>query len=323
MPQPFGERTDAPDRREPGLCHQLLDLHLITLAARLLAATSRDRPNLVRAVLSARTMTAAMVAEPRGITVVTSGDPQVKDYVDAAGVRTYYEAVGSGEALLLLHGGLCSIETFGGLIPPLADRYRVYTPERRGHGRTPDVDGPFSYEVMAQDTIAFLDAIGLRSIHVVGWSDGAMVGLLVALARPDLVRRLVLVGQPVNQEGLPPEAIEMMKLEKMPDVPPMLRDAYAAVSPDGADHWDVVVDKEWQMIKREPDLAYTELGTVSSPTLIVMGEYDFLTVEHAQAVQRALPVSRVEVVAGATHALPMEQPDTLARLVLDFLDEEH
>ncbi len=83
-------------------------------------------------------------------------------YVDAGGLRTYYEVEGTGDPLVLLHGGLTTIETFGGLTPTLAQHYRVYLPERRGHGRTPDVEGPITYEIMAQDTIAFMAAVGLR-----------------------------------------------------------------------------------------------------------------------------------------------------------------
>src|SRR5437879_5994609 len=107
-------------------------------------------------------------------------------YVDAGGVRTYYAVEGEGEPLILLHGGGATLETFDGETSALASKYRVYLPERRGHGRTPDVEGPITYEIMAQDTIAFLEATGIASAHLVGWSDGALVGLLVALRRPDL-----------------------------------------------------------------------------------------------------------------------------------------
>lgn len=245
---------------------------------------------------------------------------KVQDYVDVAGVHTYYEAEGSGEPLVLLHGGLCTIETFHGIRPALAERYRVYLPERRGHGRTADVDGPITYEIMARDTIAFLDAIEVSSAYVVGWSDGAVVGLLTALRRSDLVSKLVLIGQNVNPHGLPPEAVEMLKLDRMPDMlPPMLRDAYAAVSPDGPDHWDVVVDKIWQMFRTEPNIDFAELAKVSAPTLVLVADHDLPTVEHAAAMQRALPHSQLGVVPGSTHGLPMEKPELTARLVLDFL----
>jgi pimeloyl-ACP methyl ester carboxylesterase len=105
------------------------------------------------------------------------------EYVNAGGVHTYYEIYGEGEPLVLLHGGLATAESWAMQIPALSERHRVYVPERRGHGRTPDVAGPITYEIMAADTGAFLDAAGAGA-HLVGWSDGAMVGMLVALRRP-------------------------------------------------------------------------------------------------------------------------------------------
>lgn len=244
------------------------------------------------------------------------------NYVDANGVHTYYETDGSGEPLLLLHGGLCAIETLAGLRAGLAGHYRVYLPERRGHGRTPDVDGPFSYELFAEDAIAFMDETGLSSAHVVGFSDGATVGLLVALQRPDLVRSLVHIGQQVNPAGLRPEFAEVMKLDAMPQgmLPPMLHDLYAAVSPDGPEHWNVILDKAWQMITSgTPDIDLATLAGVRAPTLVIVGDQDITPEQHARDIAAAIPEAEVAVVADATHALPMEKPDVVADLVLDFL----
>jgi pimeloyl-ACP methyl ester carboxylesterase len=246
---------------------------------------------------------------------------RVQDRVDANGLITYYEALGAGEPLALLHGGFCTVETFAGLAPLLAERYRVIMPERRGHGRTPDVEGPITYELMAQDTIAFLDALGVSAAHLVGWSDGAMVALLMAMQRPDLARTLVMIGQPVNLNGIQPEMIGMLQMESMPDMlPPMLEETYAAVSPDGPEHWAVVKDKLWQMIRTEPTLELRELETVDIPTLLIVADHDFATLEHEQAMQQAFPDARLEVVPNATHGLPMEQPEVVSRLVLDFLE---
>jgi pimeloyl-ACP methyl ester carboxylesterase len=245
-------------------------------------------------------------------------------YVDANGVHTYYEVEGTGEPLVLLHGGLCAIETLAGLCSGLAERYQVYRPERRGHGRTPDVEGAFSYGLFAEDTIAFVEALGLESVHVVGFSDGATVGLLTALRRPDLVRSLVHIGQQANPSGMPAEFQEVIKLDAMPQgmLPPMLRDLYSSLSPDGADHWDVIVDKEWQMIKSgEPNLDPAELGGVKAPTLVMLGDHDMVTEAHAAEMARAIPTSKLIVVPDATHALPMEKPEIVAPAVIDFLAE--
>jgi pimeloyl-ACP methyl ester carboxylesterase len=246
-----------------------------------------------------------------------------RGYIDAAGLRTYYEVVGTGEPLVLLHGGLFPIETLGGLTSSLAKRRRVYLPERRGHGRTPDVEGPITYELMAEDTVAFLDAVGLSAVDVVGWSDGALVGMLVAMRRPDLVRRLVMIGMHVNPDGQPAEAIEFQKHETMPDIIPQeVKDLYAAVSPDGPEHWRVVVDKMWQLWKTEPRMELAELERVAAPTLLILGEHDMTTVEHGEAMQRALPDARLVVVPGASHGLPMDEPALVSRLVFEFLGSE-
>src|SRR4051812_5873588 len=85
-------------------------------------------------------------------------------YVPANGVNTYYEVVGEGAPLMLLHGGFCTIDTFAGLTPLLAANHRVYLPERRAHGHTADVAGPITYAAMAKDTIAFLEAIGVARV---------------------------------------------------------------------------------------------------------------------------------------------------------------
>lgn len=242
-------------------------------------------------------------------------------YVDVNGVHTYYEVEGTGDPLVLLHGGLCAIETLAGLRAGLAGSYRVYLPERRGHGRTPDVDGPYSYDLFADDTIAFVDAVGLESAHIVGFSDGATVGLLTALRRPDLVRSLVHIGQQVNPSGLRPEFLEAMKLDAMPQgmLPPVLRELYAAASPDGPEHWDVVVGKVWRMVRTEPDIAFTELEQLRAPTLVMMGEHDIATESHGVQMERAIPDAKLVVVPDATHGLPMEKPDVAAGLILEFL----
>jgi pimeloyl-ACP methyl ester carboxylesterase len=244
-------------------------------------------------------------------------------YVDAGGVHTYYEVYGAGEPLLLLTGGMCTAETFDGQTPALAEHYQVYVVERRGQGRTPDVDGPITYENMAADTIAFMEALGIESAHLVGWSDGALVGLLVALQRPALVRKLVFIGQYVNFEGADPEKMALMDQLMRPEAfPPMLKQMYAATSPDGPDHFDVVFEKLAPLWQGDPGIDLDQLAGVQAPTLVLLGDDDVVSVEHAAALQDAFPSCQVGVVPGASHALPMEKPEHTNRLILDFLATE-
>jgi len=242
----------------------------------------------------------------------------VGEYVNAGGVRTYYEVYGEGEPLVLLHGGLATAESWVMQVPTLAERYGVYVPERRGHGRTPDLAGPITYETMAADTAAFLNAVGTGTAHLVGWSDGAVVGMLVALRRPELVRKLVVIGQYFNFEGQVPEFRAMIDYWGS-DLPEELHEVYDRVSPDGPEHFPVVLEKLMRMWREEPGIALSELAGVDVPTLVMQGDDDIVKVEHSAAVAATLPDTQLAVVPGSSHMAPLEKPDLVNRLILDFL----
>ncbi len=246
----------------------------------------------------------------------------VKEYIDAGGINTYYEATGTGDPLVMLHGGFSTVETFGGLTPLIAERYRVYSPERRGHGRMPDLEGPITYEIMAQDTIAFLDAIDVGPVHLVGWSDGANVAMLTALYRPDLVRKLVMIGTAVNISGGAPWAQAMAEHMTVDHLPPMLIDAYGELSPDGRDHFPIVFAKLNRAII-DTTASLPDLAKISTPTLVMLGDDDLVTIEHADAMRRTLPDGELAVVPGASHGLPLEKPALVTALIFDYLSDEH
>lgn len=242
------------------------------------------------------------------------------DYAELPGVKTWYEIDGAGDPLVLLHGGLCTNETWGAQRADFAARFRVLLPERRGHGHTPDVDGPLSYQDMADDTIAFIESLVDGPAHLVGWSDGGVIALLVAIARPDLVRKVVAMGAnflPTPQSGAAPEMLDQLT----PDAPDltMFREAYEAVSPDGAAHWPVVVGKLVDMFRTEPTIRTENMARISVPTLVLVGDDDLITLEHTIALYRAIPGSELAVVPGTSHALLMEKPGEVNRIILDFL----
>jgi pimeloyl-ACP methyl ester carboxylesterase len=133
----------------------------------------------------------------------------VAEYVDLRGVRTWYDVHGAGEPLLLVHPGGVGVDSraFGPNIRQLSEAFRVYTPDRRGHGRTPDV-GPITYEAMAADTIEFIERVIGAPTRVLGMSDGAITALYVAMERPDLVTRLAFVAGVFHRDGWHHSALE-------------------------------------------------------------------------------------------------------------------
>jgi pimeloyl-ACP methyl ester carboxylesterase len=235
--------------------------------------------------------------------------------VQLGDVRTWYDERGEGEPLVLLHGGLVDARFFDDNIDALADRFHVFLPERRGHGHTPDVDGPITYDLMAQDTIAFLKAVVDGPAHLVGHSDGAVVAMLVALRRPDLASRLVLVSGGFHHDGLMPGMDEL----DVDEVVKFLGAAYGEVSPDGADHFPVVVEKVARMAAEEPALAQSELRGVTSRTLVMFSDDDLMTLEHVIAMYQGIPDSELAVVPGTSHFLLQEKPTLCNTIIVDFL----
>jgi pimeloyl-ACP methyl ester carboxylesterase len=236
------------------------------------------------------------------------------NYAQLGDVRTWYDEHGEGEPLALLHPGGADARGWAPSLGALAARFRVFTPERRGHGRTPDVEGPITYELMAKDTIAFLEEVVGGPAHLVGWSAGASVALLVALRRPDLARRVVLISGVFHRDGWIPAAIDPNASQ-----PEVLARGYAELSPDGPDHFPVVSAKLARMNWEEPALAASELGGVTSRTLVMIGDDDEVTLEHASAMYRGLPDAELAVVPGTSHGLLHEKPALCNTIIVDFL----
>jgi pimeloyl-ACP methyl ester carboxylesterase len=237
----------------------------------------------------------------------------VADYVRLNGVPTWYDDRGEGDPLVLLHGGFSDSRDFAGNLDRLADRFRLFMPERRGHGHTPDADGPITHDLMADDTIAFLEDIVGGPAHVAGYSDGATLATLIALRRPDLVRRLVLISGGFHPSGwifLPDANAEM---------PPQIVEAYGEVSPDGVEHLPVVAGKLARAAAEDPGLEASELAGISSRTLVLAADDDLVHLEHTIALYRGIRDSELAVVPGTSHPLLMEKPELCLTLVTDFL----
>jgi pimeloyl-ACP methyl ester carboxylesterase len=239
--------------------------------------------------------------------------------VEVNGRPTWHEVSGAGRPVVLLHGAFAGAASWSGQAPVLAEAgYEVHVPERRGHADTPDVPGPLTYEVMADDTVAYLEEVVGGPAHLVGWSDGAVVALLVARRRPDLVERLVLIGQYYNSSGKVTGGLVDQLSVGGDQAMGFLRAGYDPISPDGPEHFPEVYAKTLAMLATEPELDLASLAAVAAPTLVLQGDQDEVTLEHGAAVAAVLPQGRLAVLPG-THALPLENPEVVNALLLWFL----
>jgi pimeloyl-ACP methyl ester carboxylesterase len=257
--------------------------------------------------------------------------------VAVEGLEFYAEDAGSGMPVLLLHGGFCSLESMRPQAEALAADHRVLAFERPGHGRTADVEGDYSYAESLAWTLSYLDAVDSGPVHVVGYSDGAILGLMLATRHPERVRSLVAISANLDPSAFtfspeaeqpgavvlgPARADETSVGEQQTadaNEPNAERVHYARLSPDGPAHADAVLAKLLRLWTTEPHLDPADLARIAVPTLIMAGDRDTIRLDHTLAIAAAIPGAQLAVVPGTSHGLIAEAPDLVTTLLRRFL----
>jgi pimeloyl-ACP methyl ester carboxylesterase len=229
-----------------------------------------------------------------------------------------YTVEGSGEPVVLLHGGLSDSTTWGLQVPALAENYRTFAFDRRGHGRTADTDAPFDYGEMAGETVTFLEEVVGGPASLVGWSDGGIVSLLTSMSRPDLVRRQVLIGANFHHNGMYPN----FDTGDDPEAEGLaaLKSIYESVAPDPP-HWPVFYGKAVHLFRVAPELTVEDLRRVTVPTLVLAGDDDCILHAHTIDLFENIPDAQLAIVPGTSHMLQLEKPALVNQLIVDFLAE--
>ncbi|HEY7295729.1 MAG TPA: alpha/beta hydrolase [Dehalococcoidia bacterium] len=239
------------------------------------------------------------------------------------GVVLHYEEAGSGEPLLLLHGGAgTALLHFRREIAELGERYHVIAPDMRGYGASSPprlFEGDF-YTQDGRDMAALIEALGLAPAHLCGWSDGSIAALIVAADRPDLVRTLCVWGA----EGriLPQERELWKNITNWWEWPEHARERF--VQAQGPLNWPGVLDRMLAGYNRVLDgggmIVANRLDRVRCPTLILHGdEDDVVPVQHAYELHRLIPGSELRIFHGAGHALHRERHAELMEMVTSFI----
>jgi pimeloyl-ACP methyl ester carboxylesterase len=226
-------------------------------------------------------------------------------WAEIHGHRMYYAERGSGPTLLLLHGGGDSGEhSFERQIDVFSPHHRIIAPDQVGQGHTPDVRGPLSYTSMAQDTATLLKSLKLSRVDVVGFSDGGILALMLAVRHPELVRRLVISGVNIAPEGLTPEELAG------------LRDAQITKPTTIGEK----LAKLWLTSPTDSELNLAMLSKIDRPVLVISGDRDAITLEHTLLIFHALPQAELCVLPGTDHATFSGRPEWLNPIISAFLD---
>jgi pimeloyl-ACP methyl ester carboxylesterase len=220
-----------------------------------------------------------------------------------------------GRTLVLLHGGLSDSASMMRAVGPfLKDQFVLASFDRRGHGRTADTKEPFSYEAMADETIAFIERLD-RAVYLLGHSDGGNVALIVARRRPDLVRRAVVVGANFHYDGLVPLTDFTPESEGFPE----FAVEFARYSPDGIEHAATVVEKSLELVKMQPTMTVEELSSIVVPVLVMSGDDDVAQLRHTVAMYEAMREAQLAVIPGASHSVLKEQSKLCVGMIERFL----
>jgi len=264
--------------------------------------------------------------------IVNSFSQTKTGYAQVNGLKMYYEVYGSGKPLLLLHGAFNSINmAFSQLIPVLSKTRQIIAVELQGHGRTNDIDRPFSFESMADDVAALLKQLKIDSTDVLGYSMGGGIAQQIAIRHPSLVRRLILASTVYKYEGWTQETrsiLPMLTAEMFEQTP--IKTEYDKLAPDPK-HWKEFINKMKKFVTTTYDFGADKIKAIKSPTLIIAGDGDGVSPEHAVEMYRLrgggymidfgpIHAAQLAIFPGTSHISAMMQTDWLVSMINPFLD---
>jgi pimeloyl-ACP methyl ester carboxylesterase len=259
--------------------------------------------------------------------------PSQTGYASVNGLEMYYEIHGTdtGTRLVVLHGAYMSIPLMGEILPRLAETRQVIAVELQGHGRTADIDRPFSYEQLADDVAALMGEIGVEQADIFGYSMGGSTALQLAIRHPERVRKLVVASAGYSTDAYHPGFFDMVQTitpELFAGSPPEADYMRLAPNPE---NWPALVEKLVQLVRETRDWPADDIQAIESPTLIIIGDSDSIRPEHAVDMFRlrgggvdgelaGLPNARLAVLPATTHIGVLFRVDWLVPMITEFLD---
>ena len=244
--------------------------------------------------------------------------PDNEGSVEHKGSRIHYATYGSGPAVILLHGGLGHGGNWGHQVPALVESgYRAVLIDSRGHGRSTRDAQPFTYELMASDVLAIMDAVHFEKAALVGWSDGACTSLILSSLAPERTAGVFFFACNMDPSGTKPF-----------EATPALNRCFSRHAKDYVqlsatpDNFNDFVEAVSLMQQTQPNYAADDLAKITVPVAIVQSEHDeFIKPEHAEYLAKSIPNAQMIVLNGVSHFAPLQRPDQFNAAMLEFVDK--
>ena len=239
----------------------------------------------------------------------------MSEYLKIDGHDLYcYEWENEGEAVVLLHGGMSQTAHWASNIVPALEDYHVFAYDRSSHGFTAYREESINFKFQLREAIAYLENVVKEPAHFIGWSDGGIIGLMLAIQRPDLVKSLVAIGANFHYDGTLGD-FEIGELSEED------RAEYSIYSPDPAETQDVIYHRFMKMWPSEPDISMEEIKKIQCPVLVMAGDDDVIRHAHTVELFEALPLGQLAIVPGTSHILPKEKPGLVNLIITEFLED--
>lgn len=252
-------------------------------------------------------------------------------YAEVNGLNMYYEVYGQGKPIVLIHGGGSTIQSnFAKLIPLLAKNRKVIAMELQAHGRTSDRDAASSFEQDADDVAALLKNLGIDKADFLGFSNGGTTTLQIAIRHPELVDKIILGSALAKRNGVPEWFWDFMKQATLENMPVQLQEAYKQVAPDTGG-LQVMHDRDAKRMVDFKDIPDEQIKAVKAPALIIIGDKDVITPEHAIELSRKLANAELAIIPGGHGAYlgeittigpDFKETDLVIPLIEKFLDKQ-
>jgi pimeloyl-ACP methyl ester carboxylesterase len=248
---------------------------------------------------------------------------QVGKYLEVNDIKVYYEIYGEGELLLLLHGNSGSIESFECQIPELSKQFKVIAVDSRAQGRSTDSESDITYALMASDMSEFIAKLNLGSVNVLGFSDGGNIGLELAYAHPEKVKKLITLGANYNFENAWAKADSIVMdpndplITKTSSLIQKFGSVFKRLSPNPV-RVPQIRKKLAALAKKNPNFTIDQLKRITTPVLVVAGDHDIVKLDQTISLFTNLPHSQLFIVPGASHLAFVEQPGLINSVAVNF-----
>jgi pimeloyl-ACP methyl ester carboxylesterase len=272
---------------------------------------------LLISLLAAFTLAASAQQKSPMDTTHYGRNPAVGHYLKNRGFNMYYETYGKGEPLLIIHGNGGSINNFLYQIPYFARNYRVILADSRAQGKSVDPTDSLSYEMMTDDLNGLLEHLQIKSCYVIGWSDGGINGLLLAIRHPDKVKKLAITGANLWPDTT---AVDPYIYDWAMGMNKTLQDSLKKGSPSPALKNEA---KVVHLLSYEPHITLAQLHTIQCPALVIGGDHDVIRPEHTMLIAQNIPNSYLWIVPNSGHSTPVFKRDQFNKLVSDFFKQPY